>query len=74
MQEFCCFDVNAFILLYFLRWQGGATAPLATPLDPPLYIYIYIRSSLSIVVEEDDEGPDPLTYMDLDQVIVAINV
>ena len=30
--------------------------------------------SLSIVVEEDDEGPDPLTYVDLDQVIMAINV
>ena len=32
-----CFYVNTFILLYFLRWQkGGATAPLATPLNPPL--------------------------------------
>ena len=33
-----CFYVNTFILLYFLRWQeGGATAPLATPLNPPLH-------------------------------------
>ena len=44
-----CFYVNAFILLYFLRWQeGGATAPLATPLDPPLnrgyMVASYIRS------------------------------
>ena len=32
-----CFYVNTFILLYFLRWQeGGATAPLTTPLNPPL--------------------------------------
>ena len=32
-----CFYVNTFILLYFLRWQeGGVTAPLATPLNPPL--------------------------------------
>ena len=32
-----CFYVNTFILLHFLRWQeGGATAPLATPLNPPL--------------------------------------
>ena len=32
-----CYSVNTFILLYFLRWQkGGATAPLATPLNPPL--------------------------------------
>ena len=35
-----CFYVNTFILLQFLRWQegGGATAPLATPLNPPLII------------------------------------
>ena len=29
---------SIFILLYFLRFQEGATAPLATPLNPPLII------------------------------------
>ena len=40
----------------------------------PLNHQIEKSRSMSIVVEEDDEGPDPLTYIDLNQVIVGINV
>ena len=36
-KNLLCFYVNTFILLYFLRFQeGGAIAPIATPLNPPL--------------------------------------
>ena len=41
-----CFYVNTFILLYFLRLQeGGATAPLAPPLNPPLQAYCQAKIS-----------------------------
>ena len=47
-----CFYVNAFILLYFLRWQEeGATAPLNLPLqammsDQELMLACYACTSI----------------------------
>ena len=46
-----CFNVNTCILLCYLRWQEGrrATAPLATPLNPPLHPhYQYFHYNYSI--------------------------
>ena len=52
MQEFCCLFV--FLCQYIhsficLRWQeGGAKAPLATPLNPPLSILTSFKMQTDI--------------------------
>ena len=45
MQEFCCFIVFLYQYIHSFIYskvagRGGATAPLATPLNPPLIQYI----------------------------------
>ena len=37
------FYVNTYILLYFLRFQEGGIAPLATPINPPVYTSVSLR-------------------------------